>query len=482
MGQARQRYAVVGAGARAEMFVRALVRDHADTAELVAFADPNRARMAAHNRWLAELGHPPVATYEVPAEGADLSAFHGMLDRERVDIVIVTSIDVTHDRYIVATLDRGRGVVTEKPMTTDAQRCERVLQADARARSEGRPGVAVAFNYRYNPLHERVRELLAGGAVGRIGSVHFEWLLDIRHGADYFRRWHRDKANSGGLLVHKASHHFDLVNWWIGATPHRVHAEGRLFFYGTAGAEHGYDRGYARAHGDPAAAGDPFALALADNPRLRELYLDAEAEDGYVRDRNVFADGISIEDDLAVLVRYSTGATMSYHLHAYAPWEGYRVMVNGSAGRLELEVVESDHVDPARARTVKGNAALHGVDGAAESGRVRLTLHPFWRPPVDATPAGLVREGHGGADARMTAVLFGGSAIEPDPLGRTAGASDGALALLTGLAANASLSAGRPVSVAELLDPRLLPDIESPHAIARCAHDSARTPNDPATV
>jgi predicted dehydrogenase len=330
----------------------------------------------------------------------------------------------------------------------------------------------VAFNYRYNPLHERVRELLAQGVVGRIGSVHFEWLLDVRHGADYFRRWHRDKANSGGLLVHKASHHFDLVNWWIGARPTRVYAEGRLFFYGPAGAENGYDRGYARAHGDPSADGDPFALALSDNPRLRELYLDAEADDGYVRDRNVFAPGVSIEDDMSVLARYSTGATMTYHLHAYAPWEGYRVMVNGSAGRLELEVVESDHVSPATARSVKGGpaqmgarqalapAALHGAQAAPEGGRVRLSVHPFWRPPYDATPADLVREGHGGADARMTATLFGHHDNGPDPLGRSATARDGALALLTGLAANASLSTGAPVDVAELLDPVLLDNLE----------------------
>ena len=58
--------------------------------------------------------------------------------------------------------------------------------------------------------------------------MHFEWALDTVHGADYFRRWHRDKKNSGGLLVHKSSHHFDLVNWWIGDVPARVYARGGL--------------------------------------------------------------------------------------------------------------------------------------------------------------------------------------------------------------------------------------------------------------
>src|SRR5215831_7545896 len=136
MAQARQRYAVVGAGARAEMFIRAIVRDHPATAELVALADPNRTRMAAHNRWLAELGHPPVPTYSV-------DDYEAMLDAERVDTIIVTSVDATHDRYIVGALGRGRGVITEKPMTTDARRCERILRADAQARGEGRRGVAV---------------------------------------------------------------------------------------------------------------------------------------------------------------------------------------------------------------------------------------------------------------------------------------------------------------------------------------------------
>ena len=75
----RVRHALVGTGSRAEMFVRALVRDHADTAELVAFADVNQARMDAHNRWLGELGHPPVPTYAAD----DLAT---MLAKERVDV------------------------------------------------------------------------------------------------------------------------------------------------------------------------------------------------------------------------------------------------------------------------------------------------------------------------------------------------------------------------------------------------------------
>jgi predicted dehydrogenase len=435
----RTRYAVVGTGARAQTFVRALAVDHPDTAEIVAFADLNATRMDVHNRMLDELGGQAVPTYSA----GDVTR---MLTTEKVDALLVTTADHAHDDYIVAALEAGCDAITEKPMTTDVPRCRRILDTVART---GRD-VTVTFNYRYNPIHEKVRELISGGAVGEIGSVHFEWLLDVRHGADYFRRWHRDKAHSGGLMVHKASHHFDLVNWWIDAQPEQVYAHGRLFFYGdAAGRRHGHARDYDRAHGSPDASDDPFALALDDNPQLRALYLEAEHEDGYHRDQNVFAPGVTIEDDTAVLVRYSSGATMTYHLTAYSPWEGYRLMVNGSQGRLELEVVENDHV----ARTSPPGtttAALHGADAPVEASSARLTVHPFWAPATEI-PLPRIEGGHGGADARMTARLFGHD-TDPDPLGRVATARDGASALLTGLAANNSFATGAPTRVADLLD------------------------------
>ena len=158
--------------------------------------------------------------------------------------------------------------------------------------------------------------------IGDVTSVHFEWLLDINHGADYFRRWHRDKRNSGGLLVHKATHHFDLVNFWLGATPVRVFAMGDLLFYGRENAEkRGQDHFYYRATGNPKAVGDPFALHMDQQESLRQMYLEAEEHDGYLRDQNVFGDGISIEDTMAVMVKYSNRALLTYSLNTYLPWE-----------------------------------------------------------------------------------------------------------------------------------------------------------------
>ncbi|GAA4913409.1 Gfo/Idh/MocA family protein [Streptomonospora salina] len=427
----QRRFAVVGAGSRARMYTRALVSTHAGVARLAALCDTNSTRMAAHNAIAQEHGMGPVPTYSP-------DSFSAMLRDERVDGVVVCSVDRTHADYICAALEAGCDVVTEKPMTADAEGCRRILQTQRR--TGGR--VDVAFNYRYNPVHTRMRELLAEGAVGDIGSVHFEWLLDLRHGADYFRRWHREKENSGGLLVHKASHHFDLVNWWIGAAPERVFAWGDLFFYGDAnGSRRGTAAGYERAHGSADAESDPFALHMADSDDMRRLYLDAEHEDGYRRDRNVFGSGITIEDDMSVLVRYDSGAKLSYHLCAYSPWEGYRVAVTGSRGRLELDVTESPYTEPGRT----DGTPVRGMPAPKESTTSRLLLRRHWREPEEIGVE--VGEGtHGGGDVRMLDTLFGTSGTLPTPTH-----TDGANALLTGLAADESIRTGAPVDVAALL-------------------------------
>lgn len=82
---------------------------------------------------------------------------------------------------------------------------------------------------------------------------------------------------------------------------------------------------------------------VEDNAQLKAMYLDAEGEDSYYRDQSVFGDGISIEDPMGVMVRYRSGAILTYSLAAYSPVEGFRVAFTGTKARLELEVREIVH-------------------------------------------------------------------------------------------------------------------------------------------
>jgi len=240
-------------------------------------------------------------------------------------------------------------------------------------------------------------------------------------------------------MVHKATHHFDLINWWLNSSPETVFGLGSLSFYGKINAENRGDfRPYVRSTGAPEAKNDPFALNLKDGESLENLYFKAEKEDGYLRDQNVFGDGISIEDTMNLAVRYKNGAQLSYSLTAYSPWEGYRIAFNGTKGRLELDELEKSYISA-------GNSLIG--DGLNQS--QRLTVFPHWEKPWHVEIPEAVG-GHSGGDILLLEDLFG-SGKKKDPLGRAAGHLDGARSVLTGIAANQSFATGQPVQIDQLL-------------------------------
>ena len=130
-------------------------------------------------------------------------------------------------------------------------------------------------------------------------------------------------------------------------------------------------------------------------------------------------------------------------------------MFNGSRGRLELEVVESDHVGPGAAGDGQGRVAARRR-GRRRAGLVRACASaPFWRPPYEVEVPGYHRDG---PRRRRRPDDSPCCSAAPTPVRRSARPRaterDGALALLTGLAANGSIATGAPVRVADLLDLR----------------------------
>ena len=421
-----------GLGGRARLYYEAIAGKYKDRCQLVALCDISQTRMDYCNSVLKDkYGLEPAQTYAY-------TDFDRMLDEHRPDYVIVTSVDRTHHDYIIRAMEKGCDVISEKPLTIDADKAQAILDCQKRT---GRR-LRVTFNYRYAPHNTKIREILMQGAIGEVYSVHFEWLLNIQHGADYFRRWHRNKLNSGGLLVHKATHHFDLVNFWLASAPKTVFAMGDLNFYGRHNAERrGVTKFYDRSHGRPAAKGDPFSIDMESNPALKAIYLDAEDDSGYIRDRSVFSDDISIEDTMGVIVRYASGAIMTYSLNAYMPWEGYNIAFNGSKGRLEVHATEKAYI----------NAGGSKADEGALLGRT-ITVHPMFGEPYKVEGFESVTGGHGGGDNVMLEEIFGDAA--PDPFHRAASLQDGLNSILTGIAANRSIASGLPVKVRDLMDNR----------------------------
>jgi predicted dehydrogenase len=403
------KYVIVGAGGRGiYMYAIPLVRDYADVAKLVGVYDTNYKRSELLSK----------------EAGGDIPVyldFDEMIQDAKPDTVIITSKDSTHHDYIVRALDAGCDVIVEKPMTIDTPQCKEIFEAEKRSGKK----VIVTFNLRFAPFSTRLRELIQEGAVGEVLSVHLEWFLDTRHGADYFRRWHRRKENSGGLLIHKSTHHFDLVNWIIGEEPVHVNAFGSLRFYGPTREERG-TRCLTCQYKDTC----EYYFDISSDERVKKLYLDCEEVDGYYRDSCVFSEEIDIEDSASVSVKYSGGAIMSYSLTAHSPFEGYRMVINGTGGRLQAENLHGG-VGPFKGQTIQ-NVKIY--NRKEEEINIKIPL---------------ASGSHGGGDERIRNMLFRG--YTEDPLGFIAGSKQGANSILIGIAANRSMKEGRSIPIKELM-------------------------------
>ncbi len=432
----RKRYAMVGVGIRQTMFQDAIEVRFPEHAEIVGLCDVNQGRLKLAQSRSRRNGAkvPPIYL---------ASDFSRMLRETRPDTVIVTTVDATHDEYMIRAMESGCDVITEKPMTTTAEKCQRILDAKART---GR-NIKVTFNYRYSPMRTQVKELLMSGEIGDVLSVDFRWMLNTLHGADYFRRWHAHKEHSGGLMVHKATHHFDLLNWWLSDVPELVFATGKREFYTPKTARRfGLSGQQERCLTCTEIADCNFYLDLNSREYLKTLYLENEYYDGYLRDRCIWRPEVDIEDTMNVLVTYRSGITLTYSLNAFSPWSGYIAIFNGTLGRLEHTVVERAYMS--------GDGTVQG--GLARGGVTTRTL-PLRDSPTEHTP--WKSEGpHAGGDKLMMEDLF----LPNQPADKYLRASDergGAASILVGVAANHCFETGLPVKISDLVSGFKAPDL-----------------------
>ncbi len=403
----KRRYAIVGTGVRGlGMWGRGLQQKWGDTIEFVGLCDSNGTRVE-------------IAKEMLGVSCPTFTDFDRMVAEAKPELLMVTTVDAYHSEYIVRALDKGIDVITEKPMVIDERQCQAVLDAEKRNNRK----ITVAFNYRFAPKHVKIKELLMAGAIGPVRSVDFHWYLDTSHGADYFRRWHRLKEKGGSLWVHKATHHFDLVNWWLDADPVRVQAFGELKRYGKAGPFRSTN-----CRPCPHKANCQFHWDITRS-RGNRLYTEAESVDGYLRDGCVFREDVSSWDTMTATVKYSNDVIMSYSLNCYMPIEGYALAFNGDNGRLEIRDYERQPFQ------------------VADETEIWLIKNFGQRTRVDIPKA---EGGHGGGDDVLREQIFRGGANVPAHL-RVPDSRAGAMSCLTGIAARRSCEEGRPVDIASLV-------------------------------
>ncbi|MFC3197870.1 Gfo/Idh/MocA family protein [Parapedobacter deserti] len=426
------RVTLVGTGVRGISFWgKRLVDQYPDLLEFVALSDINPGRLAYAKTYMG-VNCPTFVDFDE------------MVRNVKPDLIIVCTKDSTHDEFIIKGLAAGCDVLTEKPMTTDEVKTQAILDAE---RKYGK-NLIVGFNYRWSPYMTKIKELLQNGEIGDITSVDFNWYLNVHHGASYFRRWHGLMDSGGSLWVHKATHHFDLLNWWLDSDPEEVFAYGALEHYGSNGPFRGKS-----CRSCPHKQECAYYWDITKDRHSMNLYVSNEEHDGYIRDGCVYRHEIDIYDKMSAQIKYANNVVANYSLTTYSPFEGWRIAFNGHKGRIEawLDIpwMKNDQLD---------QESLHAAEMDQTPDDVihePLILYKNWSDYTTIQVAS-ERGGHGGGDRRLHDRLFKDKGA-PDPYSHTAGVRDGAMSILVGIAARRSIEQKAPVKIASLTDLKPMP-------------------------
>ncbi|MFD2919846.1 Gfo/Idh/MocA family oxidoreductase [Terrimonas rubra] len=419
---------LVGTGVRGISFWgKRLVEQYPDKLEFVGLCDINPGRVAYAKKFM----NVQCKTY---------TDFDKMIQEQKPDLVIVTTKDSVHHEYIIKGLHYGCDVLTEKPLTTDEVKCRQILEAEKKSNRK----LIVGFNYRWGPYMTKIKELLHEGLIGDITSVDFNWYLNNHHGASYFRRWHGLMNGGGSLWVHKATHHFDLLNWWLNSDPEEVFAYGALEHYGSKGPFRGEN---CRSCNYKKECNYYWDITKSDHDM--RVYVDNEKYDGYIRDACLFRHEIDIYDKMSAQIKYANNTIVNYSLTTYSPFEGWRIAFNGHKGRIEawtdIPWMKNENLS---------QEDLHAAEMSQDKSEEKLVepviLFKNWEDykTINVTSE---RSGHGGGDRRLHDKIFA-NPDAPDPLKHAAGLRDGIMSVLIGIAARKSITTGQPIKIAGLTE------------------------------
>ena len=218
------RYAIVGAGMMGVEHIHAL--RNLPATEIVALCDPHppsidSALAALRSSYQAQgSGASATRAESEPSVYADVES---LVAAGGFDVAVVASPNFTHRSVVEPLLRHGAHLLVEKPLCITTQQCREVIALDASTARAGRV-VWTGLEYRYMAPTMRLLEHAKSGVLGNLRMLairehRFPFLVKVGD-------WNRFNANTGGTLVEKCCHFFDLMRLVLRDEPVRVYASG----------------------------------------------------------------------------------------------------------------------------------------------------------------------------------------------------------------------------------------------------------------
>jgi len=203
----RIRLGFIGMGSRGGHQAVRVAQNYAGRAEVVALADIDEGHL---EEACVRLGDLSPETY---------TDWRRLIERDDVDAVCISTPQFTHCEITVAAFQAGKHVYCEKPLALTVADCTAMIEAGERADRV----FVVGQQMRYHQHLNRMRGLIDQG---EIGTPYLMWLKEFRNPFPSTMAWAFDRSKSGGALVEKSCHHFDVFTWMLGSPAVRVFASG----------------------------------------------------------------------------------------------------------------------------------------------------------------------------------------------------------------------------------------------------------------
>jgi predicted dehydrogenase len=406
---------ILGFGSRGVSFV-APVLDNSLANRITTIIDPDVSRSKYYLDMIAGQG-------QIPRDEADKVRFIRDLDELRpgeVDVLFLTANERVRSLVFEKAVLTGAHLYMEKGLAADADGARRVVAGMKRLR----PGqqVFMGFNLRHYPPLAHAKKVLDSGRIGRPLFVQYTEMLDCRHGGSFYMRFHRDTRNSGGMLVTKSCHDFDLMGHFLGSRPERVFSAQHKMLFGKGGpqarqncsaCDRTHECDWDRLRNQPTRA--------AKRKYAREwLGPDRVTTDGYNLDFCVWRPDSEVRDLSQVMFRYENGVPATYTQLLFAPKGNRVIQIMGDAGSMLCD--EKDH---------------------------SVVVTDLWNRRVENITVKPGVDGHGGSDTGVVKALFESVRRGVPPQSTIA---DGVWALATALAAYESADRETWVAVRPIVD------------------------------
>lgn len=309
------KFAIIGIGNRAiKCYIKPLVNEFSDKCKLVGLYDINFPRAKYISKTLP---------YKVNV----FDSLTTMIEECHFDYCIICSKDSSHFQIIKELLDHGKKIICEKPIVIKKN------EVDYLYFNNNKNLINVVHNCRLMPINKTIKNLLSNNVVGNVLQIDYIANIDLKHGREYFRRWHSEYKNTGGLLIHKSSHHFDLLNWWLNCIPQNLCAFGKLNYFGN-------NKKFNNANCRSCTEKCPNIINL--NNTENEIYYKFEYDDGYIRDKCIYRSYIDIFDSYNAIIKYSNGCIVSYSANYFSPTEETIIRIIGEKGVISTNITKNN--------------------------------------------------------------------------------------------------------------------------------------------